>query len=70
MLIFDYPYVIITVFVLCFVLVGGIGIYFAAKGVKTAKGQAEKDFISIGKMEKEFKQLKKHSTERCYLRFF
>ncbi len=67
MLIFDYPYVIITVFVLCFVLVGGIGIYFAAKGVKTAKGQAEKDFISIGKMEKEFKQLKKHSTERCVM---
>ncbi len=51
---FEYPYVIITVLVICFVIVGLIGVYFTIKSVKTAKGTHEKDFSSSDKIEDEF----------------
>ena len=67
MQIFEYPYVIITIFIFAVVILGAIGVYFAIRGVKTANGHPENDFITISKMESEFKRLGKHREDRCLL---
>ena len=56
MQIFEYPYVIITILVAVFILMGLIGLYFTMKSVKTAKGTAEKSFCGIGKIESDFEK--------------
>ena len=64
MQIFENPYI----FIVCFVALAAIGIYFAARGIKTATGNAEEnDFITISKMESYFKKSSKHSANRCLL---
>ncbi len=65
MQIFEYPYVIITIFIFAFVILGAIGVYFAIRGVKTANGHPENDFIAISKMESDFKRLGKQREDRC-----
>ncbi len=67
MQIFEYPYIIITIFVLCFILLAGMGIYFAIKGMKTANDRPENDFTSIGKMESKFEKSGKLREDRCVL---
>lgn len=62
--IFEYPYVIITIFVACFVLLCAIGIYFAIKGVKTANNHVENNFINISKLEYKFHKLGKEKENR------
>ena len=54
MKIFEYPYVIITILALIFLVMGFIGLYFTMRSVKTAKGTSEKDFCGIGKIETDF----------------
>ena len=54
MRLFEYPYVIITVLAMCFILMGIIGLYFAMKSVKTAKEEAEKAVLKL----KAWKRLK------------
>ena len=54
MIIFEYPYVIITIlssisFVMCC-----FGLYFTMKAAKAAKGSAEKTFCGLGKIENYF----------------
>ena len=56
MKIFEYPYVIITILALFFIVMGLIGLYFTMKSVKTAKGTAEKSFCGIGKIENDFEK--------------
>lgn len=56
MKIFEYPYVIITILAIFFILMGLIGLYFTIKSVKTAKGTAEKSFCGIGKIENDFEK--------------
>ena len=53
---FEYPYVIITILVIIFLVMGLIGLYFTIKSVRTAKGTAEKDFCSISKIENDFEK--------------
>ncbi len=65
MQIFEYPYIIITIFVLCFIVLTAVGIYFAIRGAKTASGKDEKDFINISKMESAFEQAGKQQKDRC-----
>lgn len=67
MQIFEYPYVIITIFVLCFIALGGVGIYFAIRGLRLAGEHTEKDFTSISKLENEFNKSGKTSTNGCVL---
>ncbi len=67
MQLFEYPYIIITIFILCFVLITAIGIYFAMRGVKTATGNDEKEFTSISKMENQFEKSGKLRENRCVL---
>ena len=63
--IFEYPYIIITILVLCFIVLTAIGIYFAVRGAKTAKGSEEKDFINISKLEAAFEKSGKLHEDRC-----
>ena len=53
---FEYPYVIITVLAMFFLLMGLIGLYFTMKSVKTAKGTSEKSFCGVGKIENDFEK--------------
>lgn len=67
MQIFEYPHVIITVFVFLFILLAAIGMYFAAKGLKTANGHVKSDFTTVSKMESEFKKSGKRRADRCVM---
>ncbi len=65
MQIFEYPYVIITLFVLCFIILAAIGIIFAIKGAKTAAGVDEKNFTNLSKLESGFEKSGKLRENRC-----
>ncbi len=65
MQIFEYPYVIITILVMFFIVMGIIGLYFTMKSVKTAKGTAEKSFCGIGKIENDFEKAGALRKNRC-----
>ena len=67
MQIFEYPYIIITILALFFIVLVVIGIYFAIKGAKTANGSEEKDFINISKLEASFEKSGKSKEDRCIL---
>ena len=60
MRVFDYPYVIITILVICLLLMGAVGLYFTIKSLKTAGGSAEKGFCGIGKIENDFEKAVAH----------
>lgn len=51
---FEYPYVIITILAMIFIVMGFVGLYFTMKSVRTAKGTSEKGFCGIGKIENDF----------------
>lgn len=65
MQIFEYPYVIITILVMFFLLMGLIGLYFTMKSVKTAKGTVAKSFCGIGKIENDFEKAGAAQKNRC-----
>ena len=65
MQIFEYPYVIITVLVICFLALVLIGLYFTMKSVKTANGTVEKGFCSTGKIENDFEKIGEERKNRC-----
>ena len=65
MQIFEYPYVIITILVMVFIVMGLIGLYFTIKSAKTASGTAEKSFCGIGKIESDFE--KARGINRCLI---
>ena len=65
MQIFEYPYIIITILVLCFIVLTAIGVYFAIRGAKTANGRDEKNFINISKLESDFEKTGKLRKDRC-----
>ena len=67
MQIFEEPYMIIAILVLCAILLAAVGIFFAMSGVKTAKGQVEYDFTTISKIEKEYKKTENSRANRCIL---
>ena len=67
MQIFEYPHVMITIFVLCFFAISAVGVYFAIKGMKTASGNDEKDFTSVSKLENSFEKSGKLRESRCVL---
>ena len=56
MQIFEYPYIIITILVMCFIVLSAVGVYFAIKGAKTANGKEEKDYVSKKKIEHLYKK--------------
>lgn len=54
--IFEYPYVIITILVLFFIIMGLVGLYFTMKSARMAKVAAGKSFCGIGKIENDFEK--------------
>ncbi len=62
---FEYPYVIITILAMFFLVMILIGLYFTMKSVKTAKGTAEKCFCGIGKIENDFEKSGAAGKNRC-----
>ena len=67
MKIFEYPYVIITLLFFGFLVLGAIGIYFALKGVKVAKGTREIDFSSVNKLKNAFEKMAKLRDNYCVI---
>ena len=53
---FEYPYVIITVLAMFFLLMGLVGLYFTIKSVKTANSTSAKGFCGMGKIENDFEK--------------
>lgn len=64
---FEYPYVIITVLVMVFIVMGLIGLYFTIKSVKTVKGTAQKNFCGIGRIENDFEKTVSLRKNACVL---
>ena len=48
--ILEYPYAIITILAIVFLVMCLIGLYFTVKSVKTAKETPEKSFCGMGKI--------------------
>ena len=67
MQIFEYPYVIISIFVICFFVLDGVGIYFAMRGLKTANDEEENDFTNISKLEGRFVKSGRLREKRCVI---
>ena len=65
MQILEYPYIIIAIFVFCFLFLTAMGISFAIRGIKTAKGNDEEDFITISKLENSFEKAGRLREDRC-----
>ena len=65
MQIFKYPYVIITIFIFIFLVMGIIGLCFMIKSVKTSKGTETKSFCSIGKIKDTFERATANRSQRC-----
>ena len=61
---FEYPYVIITILLIVFLLMGLVGLYFTIKSVKTAKDIVRKGFCGIGKIENDFDKAGAMRTKR------
>ena len=66
MQIFKYPYVIFLIFGVCILLLGGVLIYFAVKGVKSSN-EEETNFTSINKAERRFEKSGKLREDRCLM---
>lgn len=67
MQIFEYPYIIISICIVFFVLLVAIGVYFAVKGAKTAEGSDAWDFVAISKIENNYKKSAKQRVNRAVL---
>lgn len=63
--IFEYPYIIITIFVFFFLVLAAVGIYFAVRGVRTAGDAVEREFSTISKIETDFQKFTKQHETRC-----
>ena len=62
---FEYPYVIITILSISFLILGLIGIYFTIKSSKTANGTIGRGFCGIGKLENDFEKEANIRKNRC-----
>ncbi|MBQ1947874.1 MAG: EAL domain-containing protein [Clostridia bacterium] len=67
MRIFEYPYIIITLLVFFFFVLGAIGIFFALQGVKAAKGTGKIDFSTVKKLENDYNKLSKQRKNKCLI---
>ncbi len=63
MVIFEYPYLIITLFVLLFIFFVAVGIHFAIRFVHTANDKAEKSFLKISALKRFYNKYVKESGE-------
>jgi len=64
---FEYPYVIITILAMVFLVMILIGLYFTMKSVRTTKGTLEKNFCGINKIENDFEKARVSSKNRSII---
>ena len=57
MFLFEYPFVIITILIICCLIAGAIGLFFAIKCSKTANESEEKGFYGVKRLEKEYRRI-------------
>lgn len=67
MQIFDSPYMVITLLLVCFVLLSAAGIFFVVKGLNVANGKEECGFVSMSRLKKHFQNAAKQRTDRCLI---
>ena len=69
MKLFEYPYVIFSILFIFVVLLGGIGIYFAVRGLRTANDddEEEENFTNLNKLENNFIKAGKKLESRCIM---
>ena len=65
--IFENPFIVILVLAVGVVLLAAVGVYFAIKGIKTAEGNLDNRFITVGKTESVFNKLGKKGENRTLL---
>ena len=65
MQIFDSPYIVMGLLLLCFVLLAAAGIFFVVKGINVANGDEERDFTSIKQIEKRLRKATQQGADRC-----
>ena len=63
----EYPYIIITVLLVCFALLAVAGVHFLLKGFKTANGNVERDFVGAGRIRTLFGTATKQRADRCLI---
>ncbi len=66
-ILFEYPYILLTILVLCVLVLGGVGAYFAMQGVRTAKGTAGADFVNSARLKKHYDAFVRNRAQRCML---
>ena len=64
---FESPYILIIIFVLCFVLLVSVGIILAVKGINTAIDKEKNELTNIGRIERYFKKTGKQRKNRCVM---
>ena len=64
---FEYPYVIITILLISFLLMGLIGLYFTMKSIRAAKGTVEKSFCGLNRIENDFEKAGRAQKRRCII---
>ncbi|MBR5518615.1 MAG: EAL domain-containing protein, partial [Clostridia bacterium] len=64
---FESPYFIIIILILCFVLLVSVGIVLAVKGINTAISEDKNKLANIGSLEKIFKKTAKQRKSRCIM---
>lgn len=64
---FEYPYLIITIFVLCFVSLVAVGVYYAHRGIKMANSDIGKSFVNVSRIKSGFARALKDRDDRCII---
>jgi EAL domain-containing protein (putative c-di-GMP-specific phosphodiesterase class I) len=67
MQIFKYPHISIPIFVIFFLLVGGVAIYFAIRSLKTENEEEKSTFTSLKKLNQWFVRSGKLRDNRCVM---
>ena len=64
---FEYPFIAISVLIVCFCLLGGVVIYYAARGLRNERDDEDTRFENIKKLENSFTKAGKLRENRCVL---
>ena len=64
---FEYPFIAIFVLIVCFCLLGGVVIYYAARGLRNERDDEDTRFENIKKLENSFTKAGKLRENRCVL---
>ena len=67
MRIFEFPYILIFIFIIFFFILGGIAIFFAARGLKNTNYEEKNDFTNISKLESCYIKSGKLRENRCVM---